>query len=155
MRFIANHCSLNQKLVIKPYTLPRIGKTMQQLEGFQYATALDINRRYCAIIISPANQYMTKRVNEFWKFRYNLLPLGMSASGDIFQSKLDDLLVDTEVVKLYINDILVLRNYCYKNIIEQQRIIFSRFRATGLKVNDPKCSFGLKTIPYLGYVIPT
>ena len=25
--------------------------------------------------------------------------------------------------------------------------------AAGLKVNAPKCSFGLKDIPYLGYVI--
>ena len=31
--------------------------------------------------------------------------------------------------------------------------IFQRFKKTGLKVNAPKCSFGLKEIPYLGYKI--
>ena len=30
-------------------------------------------------------------------------------------------------------------------------IIFGRLRAAGLKVNVPKCSFGLKEITYLGY----
>ena len=33
------------------------------------------------------------------------------------------------------------------------RIIFGRLCASGLKVNAPKCSFGLNGIPYLGYVI--
>ena len=37
--------------------------------------------------------------------------------------------------------------------MEQPRIIFGRLRAAGLKFNAPKCSFGLKEIPYLGYVI--
>ena len=32
-------------------------------------------------------------------------------------------------------------------------MILIRLRAVGLKVSEPKCSFGLKKIPYLGYVI--
>ena len=32
-------------------------------------------------------------------------------------------------------------------------IISGRLRAAGLKVNVPKFSFGLKKIPYLGYII--
>ena len=33
------------------------------------------------------------------------------------------------------------------------RVIFRRLRAAALKVNLPKCSFGFKDVPYLGYVI--
>ena len=44
---------LNQKLVRKPYPLPIIGETMQQLEGFQYATSLDLNMVYYTIRLSP------------------------------------------------------------------------------------------------------
>ena len=32
-------------------------------------------------------------------------------------------------------------------------IIFGRLHASGLKVIVPKCSFGFKDIPHLGYVI--
>ena len=46
LRFITDYRRINQKLVRKPYHLPRIGETMQQLEGFQYATALDLNMGY-------------------------------------------------------------------------------------------------------------
>ena len=43
VRFISDFRRLNQKIKRKPYPLPRISDTLQQLEGFQYATSLDIN----------------------------------------------------------------------------------------------------------------
>ena len=43
MRLIKDYIRLNQKLVRKPYQLPRIGETMKKLEVFHYATVLDIN----------------------------------------------------------------------------------------------------------------
>ena len=79
--------------------------------------------------------------------------MGMCNAGDIFQAKLDELLGDIKSVKTYINSILVLRKDRFSNHTEQQRIIFGRFRAVGLKVNSTMCSFVLKEIPYLGYVI--
>ena len=50
---------------------------------------------------------MTTIVNEFEKFRYNPLPKGMCASGDIFQAKVDKLLGDIKGVKTYIDDFLL------------------------------------------------
>ena len=126
---------------------------MQQLEGFQYATALDINMGYYTIMIFPASQDMTTIITKFGKFRYNRLPMGMCASGDIFQAKVDKLLGDIKGIKTYIDDILVLGNDSFKNHMEQLIIIFRILRAAVLKVNAPKCSFGLKDIPCLGYVI--
>ena len=79
--------------------------------------------------------------------------MGMYASGDIFQSKVYELLDDIEGVKTYIGDILVLGKDSFENYIDQLRIIFGKLRAAALKFNAPKCSFGLKEIPYLGYVI--
>ena len=92
-------------------------------------------------------------VTESSKFRYNRLPMGVCASGDIFQAKVDEILGDIEGFKMYIDDVLVLKFYCFTNHIEQLRIIFGRLCASGLNANAPKCSFGLKEIPYLGYVI--
>ena len=50
-------------------------------------------------------------------------------------------------------DVLVLIKDFFRNHIEKLRIIFGRLRTAGLKVNAPKCSFGLKGVPYLCYVI--
>ena len=49
--------------------------------------------------------------------------------------------------------ILVLIKENLSNNIEQLKVILARLRTAGLKINAPKYSFGLKDIPYLGYVI--
>ena len=72
---------------------------MQQLEVFQYTTSLDLNMGYYNTRLSPASQYMTTIVPEFGKFRYNHLPMGMCASGDIFQSKIKNYLVISRASK--------------------------------------------------------
>ena len=79
--------------------------------------------------------------------------MGMCISGDIFQAKVDELLRDIDGVETYIDYIIFLSKDSFEKHIGQSRIIFGRLRATGLKVNEPRFSFGLKEIPYLGYVI--
>ena len=92
-------------------------------------------------------------VTKFGKFRYNYFPMGISALGDIFQANIDKLLCDIEGVKTYFDDIIVLSKDSFENHIGQLIILLDRLRAVGLEVNSPKCSFGLKEIPYLGYVL--
>ena len=50
-----------------------------------------------------------KIFTEFGTFGYNCLPMGMCASGDIFQAKVDKLIGNIEYVKTYIDNIIVLR----------------------------------------------
>ena len=77
VRFITEYHRLNHKLVRKPYPLPRIGDTMQQQEGFHYATELYLNMGYYTTRIYPDSQDMMAIVTESGKFRYNRLPMGM------------------------------------------------------------------------------
>ena len=138
VRFITYYHRINQKLVRNPYPIPRISETIQQLEGFQYTTELDLNMGYYTIRLSPASQDTTTIDTEFGKFKYNRLPMGMCASGDIFQVKVDKIIGDIEGVKTYIDDILVLGKDSLEKHIYQLIIIFDRLRAAGLKVNAPK-----------------
>ena len=108
---------------------------------------------YYAIRISPSSQYTKTIITEFGKFIYNRLPMAICASGDIFQDKEDKLLGDIEGIKMYIDNIIVWCKDRFEKHIDQLIIISGRLRAAGLKVNEPKWSFGLKEITYLGYVI--
>ncbi len=46
---IFNFRELNKRIVRKPYPIPKISTTLQELEGFTYATALDLNMGYYTI----------------------------------------------------------------------------------------------------------
>ena len=153
VRFITDFRKVNGQIVRKPFPIPRIADTLQQLEGFTYATALDLNMGYYTIPLAECSKDITTIVTEFGKFRYTCLPMGMVISGDVFQAKVYDLIGDIEGVRTYIDDILCIGKGTFAEHLEQLEEIFRRFEKAGLKVNAPKCSFGLKEIPYLGYII--
>ena len=77
----------------------------------------------------------------------------MAISGDMFQSKVYDLIRDIDGVRTYIDDILCIGKGNFSEHINQLEEIFRRFKRSGLKINASTCSFGLKELPYLGYVI--
>ena len=54
---------------------------------------------YYTIRLFPTSHYMTEIFTELGKFRYNLLPMVMRVSVDIFQAKVDNILGDNKGVK--------------------------------------------------------
>ncbi|GFH55792.1 hypothetical protein CTEN210_12268 [Chaetoceros tenuissimus] len=153
VRFVTVFRKVNGLVVRKPFPIPRIADTLQQLEGFTFATALDLNMGYYTIPLAECSKDVTTIVTEFGKFRYTCLPMGMVVSGDVFQSKIYDLIGDIEGVRTYIDDILCIGTGTFDEHLSQLEEIFQRFENAGLKVNASKCSFGLQEIPYLGYII--
>jgi hypothetical protein len=144
---------LNAKLKQSPYPLPRIDDTLQQLEGFQYATALDINMGYYHIQLSTEAQEMRTIVTEFGKYQYLRLPMGVVCAPDIFQSKINELLGDIEAVRAYINDILVVTKGSFEDHMETLDRVLTRCNLANLKVNASKPFWGRSEVEYLGYII--
>ena len=79
--------------------------------------------------------------------------MGICAWGDVLQEKVYNLLGDIVDVKTYIHDILISSNGIFSNGIYQIIVIFDRLRDSGLILNVPRWSFGIKEITYLVYVI--
>jgi hypothetical protein len=48
----------NKCIVRKPYPIPKISTMLQDVEGFTYATALDLNMGYYTIRLDPAASKM-------------------------------------------------------------------------------------------------
>ena len=53
VRFITDLRQVNKRIVRKPFPLPKITDVMQRLQGFQYASALDLNMGYYHIRLDP------------------------------------------------------------------------------------------------------
>ncbi len=51
--FLSNFWDVNKRLVRKPFPIPKISTVLQELEGFTYATALDLNMGYYSIRLDP------------------------------------------------------------------------------------------------------
>jgi hypothetical protein len=70
-----------------------------KLEGFQYATSLDLNMGYYHIELTPYSKQLCTIILPFGKYEYQRLPMGLSNSPDIFQEKISELMLGLDFVK--------------------------------------------------------
>jgi hypothetical protein len=50
---VSNFGEINKQIVRKPFPMPKISTVLQELEGFIYTTALDLNMGYHTIRLDP------------------------------------------------------------------------------------------------------
>jgi len=86
VRTITDFRELNKRIIRRPYPIPKISTTLQALEGFTYATALDLNMGYYTIRLDPKAVEMFTIIFPWGKYSYMRLPMGFAGSADIFQA---------------------------------------------------------------------
>jgi hypothetical protein len=103
VRTISDFRELNKRIVRKPYPIPKISTTLQELEGFTYATTLDLSMGYYTIRLDPTAAKMCTTIFPWGKYSYQRLLMGFSRSADIFQAEMGNLMATLECVRAYID----------------------------------------------------
>ncbi len=101
VRTISDFRELNKRIVRKPS--PKISTTLQELEGFTYAAALNLNMGYYTIRLDPMASEMCTIIFPWGKYSYLRLPMGFAGSADIFQAEMGNLMASLEYVRAYID----------------------------------------------------
>ena len=153
VRFISDFRELNKRIKRKPFPIPKIQDLLLKLEGFQYATSLDLNMGYYHIELTPFSKSLCTIVTPWGKYEYQRLPMGLCNSPDIFQERMFELFSDLEYVRAYIDDLLVTSSSTFEEHLGKLEEVFSRLSKAGLKVNANKSHFAKAEIEYLGYWI--
>lgn len=153
VRFISDFRELNKRIRRKPYPIPKIQDMLLKLEGFQYATSLDLNMGYYHIELSPDSKQLCTIVLPWGKYEYQRLPMGLCNSPDIFQEKMGELVQDLEYVRAYIDDLLIVTSDSFEDHVEKLKAVLQLLKDAGLKVNAAKSFFARGELEYLGYWI--
>jgi hypothetical protein len=88
----SNFRELNKRIARKLYPIPKISTILQELKGFNYATALDLNMGYYTIRLDPMASKMCTIIIPWGKYSYKRLPMGFGGSANIFQAQIMDLM---------------------------------------------------------------
>ncbi len=150
---ITDFRELNKRIVRRPYPIPKISTTLQELEGFTYAMALDFNMGYYTIRLNPRATKMFTIIFPWGKYSYLRLPIGFSGSVDIFQVEIMDLVEALEYVRAYIDNLLVITRGTLEVLEDHLDKLREVLRTSGLKVNAAKSFLCTHKIEYLGYVL--
>jgi hypothetical protein len=102
LRSLANFREVNKDLIKRnPYPLPKIADMLQKLEGFMYATSLDLNVGYYQMLLTPFARQLCNIALPWGKTKYCRLPMGFLVSPDIFQEKISELMIGLDFARTY------------------------------------------------------
>ena len=153
VRFVTDFREANKRLVRKPFPLPKITTILQEVEGFRYATSLDLNMGYYTIRLDADSQKICTIILPWGKYSYLRLPMGIAGSPDIFQEKMSGLMEDLDYVRTYLDDLLTLTKSTFEDHLNKLRKVLEKLLEKGLRVNASKSHFGADQIEYLGYML--
>eukprot|EP00804_Cyclotella_cryptica_P015316 CCRYP_005412-RA/>CCRYP_005412-RA protein AED:0.35 eAED:0.35 QI:0/0/0/1/0/0/3/0/568 len=103
---VSDFREVNKHIVRKPFPIPKISTVLQELEGFTFATALDLNMGYYTMRLDPDASKICTITFPWGKYSYLWLPMGVACSPDIFQAKMSELMATLEFVRTYLDDLL-------------------------------------------------
>jgi hypothetical protein len=150
---LSNFWEVNKRLVRKPFPIPKISMVLQELEGFTFVTALDLNMGYYTIRLDPDATRICTVIFLGGKYSYKRLPMGIACSPDIFQSKMLELMENLEYVQAYLDDLLCISRSSLEDHHKKLEEVLGRLRNAGLIVNAEKSTFCALEIEYLGYIL--
>jgi hypothetical protein len=105
VRFLSDFWEVNKRLVRKPFPIPKISMVLQEIKGFSYATALDLNMGYYTIRLDADVSKTCTVIFHWGKYSYKRLPMGIAGSPDIFQEKMLELMEPLEFVRTYLDNL--------------------------------------------------
>ena len=153
VRTVSDFREVNKRLVRKPFPLPKITTMLQEIEGFSFATSLDLNMGYYTIRLDPDASKICTIIFPWGKYSYLRLPMGIAGSPDIFQSKMSELMAALEWVRTYLDDLLSITKGTFENHLDRLEQVLQIMRKAGLRINAAKSKFCATEIEYLGYVL--
>ena len=144
--------TINQFLKTVHYPLPNIEEIFASLANCNFFCVLDLSGAYQQLKVSEISQsYLTINTHK-GLFQYTRLPFGVSAAPSIFQSVMDQILIDISNVFCYLDDILVggsTIEECKANLY----LVMSRLNHHKVKINLEKCKFLQQSVEYLGHIL--
>ena len=119
VRFLTDFREVNKRLRRKPWPIPKISIVLQELEGFRWASSLDLNIGYYIIRLNQDAQRICTILLPWRKYSYQRLPMGIAGSPDIFQEKISTLMAGLEFVRTYLDDVLTITNSTFSDHLIQ------------------------------------
>jgi hypothetical protein len=137
-----------------PFPLPKIDQLVDATSGHQRMSFLDAFQGYHQIVMNPADQEKTAFITPKGIFCYKVMPFGLKNAGATYQRMITKMFVEGlgKTVEVYIND-MVVESIFAEDLLEDLRAVFDTLRRHRLKLNASKCTFGVGSGKFLGFMV--
>ncbi|CAL2245953.1 unnamed protein product [Prunus armeniaca] len=153
-RVCVDYTDLNKACPKDNFPLPRIDQLVDSTSGNQLLSFMDAYSGYNQILMHEDDKAKTSFIIERGTYCYKVMPFGLKNAGATYQRLVNKIFKEQigKTMEVYMDDMLVKapkRADHLKNLVEA----FSLLRQYHMKLNPSKCTFGVSSGRFLGYLV--
>ena len=147
---------LNKALKRCHYPMPVVDDILPDLAHAKVFSVLDLKSGFWHVQVDDSSSTLTTMGTPFGRFRWKRLPFGVAPAPEVFQQRLDEILMDLEGIKVIVNDILVYgegttTEEATESHDKRLYALLQRAQVHGLKFNPKKFKHRLPAVPFVGH----
>ena len=153
-RVCVDFTDLNRVCPKDPFPMPRIDQLVDATVSHPWMSFLDVFQGYHQIPLSVNDQEKTAFVTPVGNYHYKLMPFGLKNTGSTYQQMMTKMFEPQlgKNVEVYIDDMVVKSKLVSEHLADLTSI-FEILREHQLRLNASKCSFGVGSGKFLGYMV--
>jgi hypothetical protein len=153
LRMCVDYRSLNAITEVMPAILPNISDILSSLGGgSDRFSKIDLKNAFHQLRMHPESEDLTTFVTKYGRFKYKVIPFGISDAPGFFQSQMNKIFGDLYGcgIWVYIDDILIYEKDPVRHR-ELIKTVLDRLRKAGLVASLEKCLFEQISVQFLGF----
>ena len=134
--------------------MPRIDQLVDATVGHPRMSFLDAFQRYYQIPLALDDQERTTFVTPIGNYHYKVMPFGLKNAEATYQRMMTRMFEPQlgKTIEIYIDD-MVVKSKAESEHVNDLGNIFDILRKHKLRLNASKCSFGVGSGKFLGYMV--
>jgi hypothetical protein len=138
------------------FLIPVVDELLDELHGAHFFTKFDLRSGYHQVRMHPADVEKTTFRTHEGHYEFLVMPFGLSNAPATFQTLMNDVLRPylRKSVLVFFDDILIYSK-TWAELLQHISIVLNALRNHHLHLKRSKCSFGARSVAYLGHVIFT
>ena len=134
--------------------MPKIDQLVDATVGHPRMSFLDAFQCYHQIPLVLDNQEKTAFVIPVGNYYYKMMPFGLKNAGSTYQRMMTRMFESLlgKNIEIYIDDMVVKSKMVLEHLRDLQ-VVFEILRSYKLRLNASKCSFGVGSGKFLGYMV--
>jgi len=153
-RMCIDFTDLNRACPKDSYLLPKIDKLVDSTAGHELLSFIDAFSGYHQIPMAAEDQEKTSFVIDTGLYCYTMMPFGLKNAGATYQrlvNKVFEPLIGW-TMEVYVDD-MITKSIKENDHAQDLEETFRLLRTYVIKLNPKKCTFGVKSGKFLGYMI--
>ena len=153
-RVCVDFTDLNRACPKDPFPMPRINQLVDATVGHPRMIFLDAFQGYHQIPLTTDDQEKTAFITPMRNYHYKVMPFGLKNAGSTYQQMMTKMFEPQlgKNVEVYIDDMVVKSKLVSEHLADLTNI-FEILRRHKLRLNASKCSFGVGSGKFLGYMV--